>query len=96
MNKKCVRERVVALRYNDEKDAAPKVIAKGDGEIARKIKEVALKNGIPIHRDDDLVELLAQIDIDREIPPELYGAIAEILSWIYKANTAMRKELQSS
>lgn len=84
------RERVVALRYNEDKDRAPKIVAKGDGEIAKKIKEIAQKNGIPIHRDDDLVELLAQIDLDREIPPELYSAIAEILSWVYRANNEMK------
>ncbi len=84
------RERVVALSYNEDKDRAPKIVAKGDGEIAKKIKEIAQLRGIPIHRDDDLVELLAQIDLDREIPPELYSAIAEILSWVYRANNEMK------
>ena len=87
------KEKAVALKYNEKDDHAPKVIAKGEGLIAERIKEVAQANGIPLRRDDDLVELLAQIDIDREIPPELYSAIAEILSWIYKANTAMKKEV---
>ncbi len=84
-------ENVVALRYHENEDNAPKVVAKGKGEVARKIKELAQKNGIPIYRDDDLVNLLSQIEIDREIPPELYSAIAEILSWIYRANSDMRK-----
>jgi flagellar biosynthesis protein len=68
------------------------VVAKGEGELARRIREVAAESGVPIRRDDDLVELLAQIDIDREIPAELYAAVAEILSWIYRANDDMRKE----
>jgi flagellar biosynthesis protein len=89
-NKKA--ENVVALRYHEKEDNAPKVVAKGKGEVARKIKELAQKNGIPIYRDDDLVSLLSQIEIDREIPPELYSAIAEILSWIYRANSDMRKD----
>lgn len=84
------RERVVALRYNEDKDRAPKIVAKGDGEIAKKIKEIAQINGIPIHRDEDLVELLAQIDLDREIPAELYSAIAEILCWVYRVNNEMK------
>jgi flagellar biosynthesis protein len=92
MTEKNVREKVVALRYKEDDSRAPTVVAKGEGDIARKIKEIARKEGIPIHRDDDLVELLAQIEIDREIPPELYSAIAEILSWIYKANTTLEKE----
>ncbi|MBN1758585.1 MAG: EscU/YscU/HrcU family type III secretion system export apparatus switch protein [Chitinispirillaceae bacterium] len=86
------REKAVALRYRKEDDRAPRVIAKGEGDIAKKIREVAESNGIPIHRDDALVELLAQIEIDREIPQELYAAVAELLSWIYRANSALAKE----
>ena len=86
------RDKAVALRYREHKDQAPKVIAKGEGFIAQTIKEIAQKNGIPLHRDDALVELLAQIEIDREIPSELYAAIAELLSWIYRANSALEKE----
>ena len=92
MDEKSGREKVVALKYRDDEDRAPRVVAKGEGAIAKKIKEIALKEGIPIYRDNDLVELLAQIEVDREIPPELYSAIAEILSWIYRANTTMKKE----
>jgi len=84
-------DKAVALRYREYEDKAPKVIARGEGEIARKIREIAQKEGIPLHRDDALVELLAQIEIDREIPPELYGAIAELLSWIYRANNALKE-----
>ena len=86
-------EKAVALRYDQEKETSPRVVAKGKGYIARKIKEIAEEYNIPIRHDDDLVELLAQIDIDREIPQELYAAVAEILSWIYRANEEMRKEL---
>ncbi len=93
MNKRGVaKDKVVALRYRANEDNAPKVVAKGEGEIARKIREIALANGIPMHRDNDLVEILSQIELDREIPPELYAAIAEVLSWIYRANTAVGKD----
>ena len=85
-------EKAVALRYNREEDRAPRVVAKGEGAIAQKIREIAESNGIPLRRDDALVELLAQIEIDREIPPELYAAVAELLSWIYRANNALTKE----
>ena len=90
------REKAVALRYREREDRAPKVIAKGEGLIAQTIRELAVENGIPLRRDDALVELLAEIDIDREIPPELYGAIAELLSWIYRANTALSRESRES
>lgn len=93
IKKKPARETAVALKYNEDPSnrGAPKVIAKGEGFIARKIKELAIANNIPIQRDDLLVELLAQVAIDREIPPELYASVAEILSWIYKANDDARK-----
>lgn len=85
-------EKAVALRYDQEKDSSPRVVAKGKGYIARQIREIAEEYGIPIRHDDDLVELLAQVDIDKEIPQELYAVVAEILSWIYRANEEMRKE----
>jgi flagellar biosynthesis protein len=93
IKRKPVRETAVALKYGKDESAnrAPTVIAKGEGFIAQKIKELAIANNIPIQRDDVLVELLAQVAIDREIPPELYASVAEILSWIYKANDDARK-----
>jgi flagellar biosynthesis protein len=87
------REQAVALSYDEQTESAPKVVAKGKGILADKIRSIAREYGIPVHRDDALVELLAQIDIDREIPPELYTAIAELLAWIYRANTDMRKDM---
>ncbi len=79
-------ERAVALSYDQETTAAPKVIAKGEGLIASRIKEIALAKGVPIHRDDDLVQMLSALEIDREVPSELFAAVAEILAFIYKAN----------
>jgi len=88
-----LREKAVALKYRAEEDAAPKVIAKGEGFVAAAIKEKARQCGIPVHRDDTLIELLAQVEIDRAVPPELYASIAEILSWIYRANDHFKKEM---
>lgn len=92
--KKTKSEKAVALRYDEHKDRAPRVMAQGQGSIAEKIREIALSNNIPIHQDDALVELLAQVDIDQEIPSELYAAVAEILSWIYSANNALKENIQ--
>jgi FlhB-like protein len=86
------RDRAVALKYRKDEDNAPKIVAKGEGHIAERIKEIARQMDIPLHRDDTLVELLAQIEINHEIPPELYAAIAELLSWIYRANNTFDKE----
>ncbi|MGB7568808.1 MAG: EscU/YscU/HrcU family type III secretion system export apparatus switch protein [Chitinivibrionales bacterium] len=85
------REKAVAIKYRAEEDRSPRVVAKGEGLVAQAIKALAAERGIPIKRDDDLVELLAQVEIDREIPAELYAAVAEVLAWIYKANDAMKK-----
>ena len=90
-----IKEKAVALKYRPEENVAPTVIAKGEGFVAAAIKAKAKRYGIPIHRDDDLIELLAQVEIDRAIPPELYASVAEILSWIYRANDQLKKELSS-
>ncbi len=85
------KEKAVAIRYDEHKENAPRVIAKGEGYIAQKIKLIAQENNIPVHQDDTLIELLAQVDIDYEIPPELYAAVAEILCWIYRANNELKE-----
>jgi flagellar biosynthesis protein len=76
-------QKSVALKYDIEKDNAPKVIAKGKGETASNIIKIAKENNIPIKKDEDLIELLSQIDIDKEIPDSMYKAVAEIFSYIY-------------
>lgn len=87
--------KAVALKYNKESESAPRVVAKGAGSVASRIRHMAEQSGIPIRRDDELVEFLAKIDLNQEIPVELYGAVAEILSWIYRANESMKKETDS-
>lgn len=78
--------RAVALRYEHQKDDAPRVVAKGRGEIAEKIIEIARDHGITIYEDDELVEVLSRLDLDQMIPPELYQAIAEVLAFVYRLN----------
>jgi len=92
-NTKKNRAAAVALRYDDKQDEVPRVTAKGFGAAAEKIRELAEKSGVPIRRDADLIELLAQVDIDREIPPQLYAAVAEVLAMVYKANNALGGEI---
>ena len=62
------------------------MVAKGEGEIAKQIIEIAEQHGIPIRHDPDLVAVLARLDLDTEIPSELYQPIAEILSFLYRVN----------
>lgn len=80
---KNLTQKAVALKYDIEKDNAPKVTAKGKGETASNIIKIAKENNIPIKKDEDLIELLSQIDIDKEIPSSMYRAVAEIFSFIY-------------
>lgn len=76
----------VALQYELGKDAAPFVTAKGKGLVAEKIIELARQHNIEIRQDADLATLLAKLDLGTPIPLEAYAAVAEILSYIYKAN----------
>jgi len=83
------KKKAVALRYDTTRDAAPKIVAKGAGEIAAKIIALAKEHGIPIQEDADLVEVLAKLNLNADIPPDTYLVVAEILAFIYRANTKM-------
>lgn len=74
----------VALMYKKNDMPAPRIIAKGSGYIAEKIKETAVKHRIPIVEDKPLARALNKIKIDSYIPEELYRAVAKMLAYIYK------------
>ena len=76
----------VALRYEPPRQDAPRIVAKGRGEVAKQILEIALANGIAIREDADLVALLEAVELDMEIPLEAFIAVAEILAYVYRAN----------
>ena len=75
----------VALAYHAG-EVAPKVIAKGRGLIAENIIARATEHGIYVHQSKELVSLLMQVELDRQIPPELYRAVAELLAWLYSVD----------
>lgn len=77
------RPTAVALRYDTE-DRAPRIVARGYGTLADAIIDTAKTHGLYIHESPELVQVLMQLDLDQEIPPELYVAIAELLAWIYR------------
>lgn len=79
-------ELAVALGYAPTQDQAPRVLAKGQGWLARQIIELAEANGVEIREDPDLVQILAQVDVDSEIPLEAFTVVAEILSYVYEKN----------
>jgi flagellar biosynthetic protein FlhB len=75
----------VALKYDQAKMAAPKLVAKGADLVAQKIRDLAIEHNIPILQNPPLARsLFANVDLDREIPPEHYKAVAEIIGYVYK------------
>ena len=80
------RPSAVAITY-DQDDQAPRVVAKGYGNLAETIIRTAREHGLYIHESPELVGLLMQVDLDAHIPPKLYVAIAELLAWLYALDT---------
>ena len=95
MTAKEKRKKAVALRYA-EGDRAPKVVAAGAGEIARRILELAQEHNIPIQENSTLAEILSKLDLGYEIPPETYRAVAEILAFLYRTDEAWRKRKEAT
>ncbi|MBC7859404.1 MAG: EscU/YscU/HrcU family type III secretion system export apparatus switch protein [Burkholderiaceae bacterium] len=77
----------VALAYQDG-SGAPQVVAKGSGLVAEQIIARAKEHGVFVHQSKELVSLLMDIDLDHQIPPALYRAIAELLAWLYHIESA--------
>jgi flagellar biosynthesis protein len=76
--------KAAVLKYKHQVDRAPTLVAKGRGVVADRIVEMARKHRIPIQSDPALVEVLSRLDIDQEIPPDLYRAVAQVLAYVYK------------
>lgn len=74
------------MRYDPGSEGAPRVVAKGQGEVAERILAIAAEHGIPLHEDKDLLRLLMVLDLDVEIPPHMYKALAEVLAHVYRVN----------
>jgi len=75
---------------------APVLSAKGRGQMAKRIIELAKEAGIPIYRDQDLLSLLMKIQLESVIPSELFSAVAEIFAYVYDVNDKFRAKLDSS
>jgi flagellar biosynthetic protein FlhB/flagellar biosynthesis protein len=76
-------EIAIAVKYDKEKDQAPRVIAKGMRFKAEKIREIAKQFGVPIMKNLNLANALYRVDVGQEIPEDLYDAVAEVLNFIY-------------
>jgi len=74
----------VALKHEMGQGQAPVVVASGAGLLARRIVQLAEEAGVPIQKDDHLAQLLSAVEVNQEIPEELYEAVARILAFIYR------------
>lgn len=88
---KPAKKMAVAIRYDVEKDKAPLILASGRGPIADEILRIADENKIPLYEDPDLAKLLSKLELDAEIPPELYVLVAEVLFFVYQLDRMAEK-----
>jgi len=79
----------VALGYDPDSGRAPMVLASGRGGVAEQILAIAFAHGVKVREDADLAQILSAVDVDSEIPLEALAAVAEILSYVYRANGRM-------
>jgi flagellar biosynthesis protein len=89
--------KTVAVAVEEQADGStPKITASGRGHLAEKILEVAFAAGVKVRTDADLVQVLEAIEVDSEIPTEAYVAVAEILTYVYRANAQTPPDLKWS
>src|SRR5919109_5154246 len=86
----------LTLHYAPKSDRAPKLIAKGRGYVADRILELARNHNIPIRHDHNLLQVLSRRDLNEEIPPEVYKAVAEILAFIYRLSNRQLARLEKA
>ena len=82
--KKFTNTKAVALKYKVYEDMAPKIVAKGKGEIAKKIIQKAREFDVPLFHNEELASMLLNVEINEEIPKEMYEAVVEVFIWLYK------------
>ena len=90
-----VERLAVALGFESGQDSAPKIVAKGEGDTADKIIDLALESGVEVTEDKDLIMILSELDLDTIIPVEVYEAVAQILSYIYRTNAEKQDRITS-
>ena len=82
--KKFINTKAVALKYKACEDMAPKVVAKGRGELAERIIQKAKEFDVPLFQNEELADMLLNVDVGEEIPPKMYEAVVEVFIWLYK------------
>ncbi len=77
-------KQAVAVRYREDKDSAPRIVAKGSGFIAEQIINTAVQHSVPLYQNSTMAGMLLAVELDKEIPPELYKVVAEVLAYIFR------------
>ena len=78
------RSLAVALKYEDDDQEAPVIVASGRGEIAEKIVAAAQQGKVPVYKDEAMAGILSSLELGTEIPPELYEAVAQIIAFVWR------------
>lgn len=89
-------QKAVAIHYERGGEEAPLVVASGKGAVAEQILQLAFAHGIKVREDAELVEILSLVDVDSPIPLEAFTAVAEILSYVYKANASFKQRQEAA
>ena len=76
--KSTLNKKAVALKYDENRNTAPVIVASGMGYMAEKIVETANENGVPVYEDDSLATILTQLELGSQVPEELYKAVVDI------------------
>jgi flagellar biosynthesis protein len=90
------KEVAVALTHRPGSAAPPRISATGRGPVAEQIVRIALDNGVRVREDADLASILSALEVDSVIPLEAFAAVAEILSYLYRANGANTEEIEKA
>ncbi len=85
-------KKAAALVYDQDKDSAPRIIASGRGRVAERIIETGRDAGVAVMEDSDLSDVLEALPLEADIPPELYQAVAEVLTFVYQTGQKYRQK----
>ena len=83
-DKRAPLQEAVAIRYDRDRENAPRVVAKGKGFVAEQLLAIARRHAVPVYQNQTVTQLLMAVELDREIPPEMYAVVAEILAYVYR------------
>jgi flagellar biosynthesis protein len=92
MSEKKKHNIAAAVKYDVENDDTPQIVASGKGAMADEIIKIAEENDVPLYKDPHLVKLLESLEVETDIPQELYVLVAEVLSFVYKLERMKQKK----